>query len=130
MGTRVDALLQKYVDGMKLIEFDYMHKDIKVAHVEADPAKQVIKQEVFGDNLLDRPMVRDTPTMKDLMAFFETRCFPKERDNTDKLLKSLGLTVYNPYLICMKTRGRLWDDFYWIRFRGDTVTYDEIKLRD
>lgn len=34
MGTRVDALLQKYVDGMKLVEFDYMHKGIKVAHVD------------------------------------------------------------------------------------------------
>lgn len=47
-----------------------------------------------------------------------------------KLLRLLGLKHYSPLAIVKKTRGLQNDDFYWMRFKGDTVTWDEIKLKD
>ena len=85
---------------------------------------------VYTDHFLDAPMPQDRKDMFTLMKFFEDRCFPRTRANCDELLKELGLKEYNPYLICIKTRGQQWDDFYWIRFKGDIVEYKDIKLRD
>lgn len=114
----------------KSIEFDYMFRNNKVAHVKYDKETGKVEQEVYGKAIFDRPIPRLKPTAMDLLAFFEDRCFPRTRFNCDQLLEDLGLPVYSPYHICLKTRGRQWDDFYWIKFKGDTATFDEIKLRD
>lgn len=107
-----------------------MCKDRKVAHVIANSRKNLVIQDVYTDHFLDVPMPQDRKDMFTLMKFFEDRCFPRTRANCDELLKELGLKEYNPYLICIKTRGQQWDDFYWIRFKGDIVEYKDIKLRD
>jgi hypothetical protein len=64
------------------------------------------------------------------MEFFEHRCFPRDRLNVRQLLTELGLNKYDPYEIVRKTRGQMFDDYYWIRFDGDKVEYKYIMLRD
>lgn len=61
------------------------------------------------------------------MRFFESRCFPRTRDNVQKLLQDLGLEYYDPYLICLKTNGRMTNDHFWIRFKGDKRKYEDFK---
>jgi len=77
----------------------------------------------FGNN--------ESPTIGDLFAFPESRCFPRARDNCRQLLDDLGLTAYDPLDICKITHGRQWDDYNWIQFDGEDVEYErDVKLRD
>jgi len=112
------------------VKFDYMHKDVCVATVTYDPVTKVGRTVLYSADSYDRPTQSDSPTWDDIMKFFEERSFERGRGDIKKVLKSLDVDFYDPYLIVQKTRGQLWDDFYWIRFEGDTAKYDDIKLRD
>jgi len=75
--------------------------------------------------------VQTSATIEDLEEFYEDRCFPRERDNCNQILRDLGLNCYEPELICRKTHGLQFDDFVWLQFSDEPqVTWDEIKLRD
>lgn len=75
--------------------------------------------------------VRESVTYEDLMEFYESRCFPRERVNAKELLHGLGLDYYDPELICRKTHGQQFDDFMWLQFSDEPqVRYEDIKLRD
>lgn len=90
----------------------------------------------FINHLKDQPCwvpfgIKTEVTYKDLLEFYEERCFPRERANCKTVLKSLGLDYYDPELICRKTHGLQFDDFLWIQFSDEPqVRYEEIKLRD
>lgn len=109
------------------MKFEYFHKDTLLSTVTYDPVTKKGVSVSTGSELLPFP---EHPTWKQLMNFFEDRCFERGRGDVRQILKVLELDFYDPYLIAQKTRGQLWDDFYWIRFEGDTVTYEDIKLRN
>ena len=115
----------KGVFGM--IEFEYMNKEKVVAHISIDGVS--IKQELFTKNILDIPIVKNNPTINDLYDFFESRIFPRERADKDDLLELLGLKEYNPYEIVKKTHGLHYDDFRWIKFKGESIEFEDIRLR-
>lgn len=65
-----------------------------------------------------------------IKEFFANRVFPSTRVGVKELLNELNIPVYNPYLICRKTKGILNDDYYWIQFEDDNFTYsDFVKYR-
>lgn len=105
--------------------------------------KELLTSEVFVrgtsvtfKNYIDDPLwlpfgTRKVATYKDLLEFYEDRCFPKERANCKTVLKSIGLDVYDVEQICRKTHGLQFDDFIWIQFSDEPqVTWNEIKIRD
>lgn len=71
----------------------------------------------------------DSVTYDMFLGFLESRCPERGRPDLKELLNKWGLEVYDPVGICKATRGLMWDDFLWIRFEGDDVTYDDIKIR-
>lgn len=112
------------------ISFDYMWKDQAVARVEFDMISGEGRVAIMGDGPFDDPFRKPVVSHKELWDFFEWRCFPRARYDAKRILRDLEVDFYEPYQIVLKTRGQQYDDFYWIRFDGDTVGYEEIKLRD
>lgn len=75
--------------------------------------------------------IKTSVTYEDLLEFYESRCFPRERVNAKELLRGLGLDYYDPEQICRKTHGQQFDDFMWMQFSDEPqVLYEDIKLRD
>ena len=105
-------------------------KDVLTCEVTVNGKSVTFKN--YIDNPLWLPLgVRKSATYKDLLDFYEDRCFPKERANCKTVLKTLGLDYYDAELICRKTNGLQFDDFLWIQFSDEPqVTWDEIKIRD
>lgn len=114
----------------KIIEFDYMDKDVVVLNVKMDVANKRVKVTKYRREILDNVLPDTGATVSDVMEMLEDRCFPRTRGNARELLDHLGLDSYDPYEIAKKTRGQQWDDFNWVRFKGDTVEYKDIKLRN
>lgn len=113
------------------IIFYYMYKDEILAHVKI--TEEPFKCEVinFTDIIILRPFgVNENPSLQDLLDFYESRCFPKERRNCQELLEDFGLDEYIPSQIILKTHGRQLEDFCWIKFEGEDLEYErDIKLR-
>lgn len=110
------------------LEFDYMWRDKKVAHVRVYSDGK-ITCDCYTNDPMDNPL--PLGLSGDLLVhFFESRCFPRERANANALLKHLGLDYYTPLGIVKKTRGLQNDDFYWIKFKGDNAEWKDIKLRE
>jgi hypothetical protein len=45
-------------------------------------------------------------------------------------LETLGLTAYDPWKIVEITHGVMWEDFLWIKFPGETLSWEDVKIRD
>lgn len=112
-----------------MYEFEYLNKDRVVASVLADLQNNKVQVVRYTDSFLDNPLPRGNLNIFDLYDFIEGRCFPRSRANAKEVLASLNLTEYNPYEIVKKTHGIQWDDFYWIRFKGENLTYNDVKVR-
>jgi len=68
------------------------------------------------------------PTAARLDKFFADRCFPSTRQNAKELLAIVGLTLYQPKLICRKTHGIVAHDHYWIRYADDPSDLSYVSL--
>ena len=68
------------------------------------------------------------PNAKRLDRFIADRCFPRTRQNADKLLVAIGLSLYQPKLICRKTHGIVAHDHYWIRYADDPSDLSHASL--
>jgi len=115
-----------------ILEFRYMWKNKVMTDVVVNYTKNIVTFTNYGSNIFHVAFgVRDTATIKDVNDLFEERVFPKERRNCKQLLRDLELDYYSPFLIITKTHGRMWDDYSWIKFKGEDLDYErDIKLRD
>ena len=115
--------------GEKVI-FDYMYRDEVSAHVEIDLKTKEVTCEEYSDVLFKQAFGLRPANMDTVVWFFRRRCFPETQDGVEELLEMLGLKQYDPYSIVKKTKGMMWKDHCWVRFEGDTSTYEENCNRD
>ena len=62
--------------------------------------------------------------------FLEGRWFERARPDVQEQLEYLGLSEYNPWEIVKKTHGVMFEDFIWVRFEGEALTWEDVKIRD
>lgn len=95
----------------------YMYKQKPCTLIDVD----FRNERIFVTNLTEDPYLRafgktEHPTWEDFEYFLEDRSFPRDRGNAKDLLKSLGLTDYDPLQIIEKTQGRMAEDEMWMKF--------------
>lgn len=79
-----------------------------------------IEYKTYTDVLYKKPFgVKENPTIRDLDAFIESRCFPRERYNCQDLLEAMGLDHYEPYAIIKFTQGNCKEDHLYLRYVED-----------
>ena len=112
-------------------EFYVMWRNEISAKVYVDYKKQKVEIRQYTDDFLARPFLKpdNQVTIDDVIKFIESRVFPEERVNCKQLLKDWGMKYYNPLRIVKKTHGLMMDDFIWIKFRGEDIKYENIKIR-
>lgn len=65
-----------------------------------------------------------------LLCFLETRCPPRNRGNIQDTLKRYRIPACNPLDMCRITHGLMRNDYLWLRFDDEPVTYDDIRIRE
>ncbi len=69
------------------------------------------------DEMIHRAFgIKAKPTWEDFEEFLESRCFPRTRDGLRMILDDIGLDFYDPLAIVEKTKGRMAEDFQWMKF--------------
>lgn len=115
---------------MKSIIYEILYKDIVVDEVFLPEDKNNIVVTKMVDNKMMQPFNMAKISLSDFYAFIKSRCYEDERINLDKILDQAGLKDNNPYEWIKVTHGITWEDFFWIREKGENITWEEVKLRD
>ena len=71
----------------------------------------------------------NTISLYELGDIMTWRCWDKNRENIEKYLFKLGLTEFNPYKICRKTHGAMFQDKIWFKYEGEKLTWEDVKCR-
>lgn len=110
------------------LEFEILNRDDVIAHVVLDGFD--VSVEYFSDFFLDRPFGNKLPpTFNQLYDYFESRCVPRTRGDIDDILEILGLDSYDPLAIVKITHGVMNEDFEWIRFKGEELVWNDVRVR-
>ncbi len=130
MGTIIKANKYRLVDNhafdMPLpLKFEILNKDSAVAEYEISEDENVSYRILtkYKEEMLTT--IRRPLSISDIYYLFSCRVFQDRTPFTLFELSLLGLEKYNVYNILQKTRGVTPFDTYWIKFDGDTCTYDE-----
>lgn len=107
-------------------ECDVMHRDTVCTHIKVFSDLSVEFENYTDDYLLCAFGRAEAADAEMLLDLFEDRCFSRNRADCREILDMMGLKEYDPLDIVRITHGALVDDFTWIRFPGDTVTWSEI----
>ena len=112
---------------MEDLRFEVLYKDTVTASVEIVGNKAHIQR--FDDCPIHYLFPKEEMDLYGVLEILEGRCFPRNRVNADDLLRKLGLRNYHPLDIVRKTHGLMRNDYVWIRFEGEDLKYDDIKIR-
>lgn len=94
----------------------YMHENKTCTLIDVDELRRKVKIKNYTDHIMFRAFGSlEEPTYQDYEAFLESRCFPRTRDKMKLVLNDLGLPFYDPFMIILKTEGRMAEDHFWIR---------------
>ena len=106
--------------------FKIMKKDVCIADVTM-AIKPLVS--IHSDHFMDVAICSRITDLQSLNDWFETRCFPRSRADANELLEMLGLSDYNPYELIKRSHGAMFDDFYWINFEHETLTWNDVNPR-
>ena len=113
------------------LEFDIMHKDEKTGYVRYNKATGEFVAESYTDIIAKCLWISSVKVSKyDLMQFISNRCWSEYRGELPQKLGAIGLSRYNEIEIIKKTKGKMYGDFIWFRFKEDMdngITYEDIK---
>lgn len=108
--------------------FDWMCEDEVYAHVEVNFDTEDVKCEEYCDELALQFMGKLPHTIESVATALELRCIPKERPDVDEVLGWMGINGYNPFEIVKVTHGYVPSDNLWIRFEGEDLKWEDVKL--
>ena len=107
--------------------FSFMWKDNETSKVIVKGNKVTI--EILDENPIKNYVTAMPLDRYHLMKRLETRCFPRERSNADKILKHMGLDSYDVLSIIRITHGAMAHDFIWIKFEGEDLCFKDVSKR-
>ncbi|MBQ9278218.1 MAG: hypothetical protein IJ224_06245 [Lachnospiraceae bacterium] len=113
-------------DFLKNTECDVMWKDEITGHISIHDG--VVSYKAFTDNKF-KILFAECANKLTIITTMQERVLPPCRCD-EKMLKHLGLTEYNAYKILRQTHGVDVDDFKWLRFDGESLTWNDVKVRD
>lgn len=101
----------------------------KTSDIEIDDNRNVTYR-YYTDNVARAPYMFENPTYEQIEEFVKSRCVNEKRENLKEYLNDIGLTEYNPWRIIEITHGVMWEDLLWIKFPGENIKWEDVKIRD
>lgn len=107
-------------------KFDYMYEDDVMSTVTVYTDGSVDEKD-YTDIKIFRANCKNEQDVNDLFAMM---VFDENRPDKWEIIEHLGLPpVYDPYLIVRVTKGLMASSCQWVRFEGDTITWQELRAR-
>ena len=130
MYNSAHYIYSKKERGKKMIyDFSVYDKDDLLADVHMDTYRNEssIKRYVLDARQPFMALREDIPYIYD---FLESRCFENSRPDLPKILAAHGMKENNPFEWCRKGHGVMYNDYLWLKFPGENLTWKDVKVRD
>lgn len=114
---------------MNLRKFTIMWRDIEVARVDIDNNKFEVWQD---DEHIKKPFKKlntEDIKRKHITEFVFQQIFDETNAAKERILKDLDLDNYDSWEIFYRTRGVSVRNNYWVKYKGDDYSYEEIRHR-
>ena len=131
MDEFYDELLKPDKEGeddprpVPIRDFTLMWRDEPIADLMISDGKILLER--YSANPAKQLFYADQIPVFTLGEILRTRCWDENRSDIQDLLHLIGLEDYNPYAIVSKTHGLMAQDPIWIRFKGEKLTYKEVR---
>lgn len=114
----------------KIIEFDWMYKDEVYAHVTIDTTSGLVTCEELQSDVCEMFLGKRPKEIKYVLQALEARCVDRNRPDISDFLKYYGIKEYNPYELCLRTHGVSKADYHWVRWHGESLKWDDVRVRE
>lgn len=102
--------------GEYQMRMDFMCQEELCTTILIDFRRQRIAVQNETEDLIHRAFgIKAKPTWEDFEEFLESRCFPRTREHLRLVLEDVGVDSYDPLAIVEKTKGRMAEDFQWLK---------------
>ena len=71
---------------------------------------------------------KDEMTRYEFGRVLKSRCWEEGRDHLDRHLANLGLSEYDPYKICERTHGVMYNSNIWFCFDGEDLKAEDVLI--
>lgn len=105
------------------MKIEIFHKSNRLAVIEYNKIDIVCHRDDKDSPF--QPFFCDNITENDLICFLKSRVFDNARPDAKDLLKTIGLSSYNPVEIAKKTHGILMSDYVWLKFDDEPFTWEK-----
>jgi len=106
-------------------DFTLMWRDEPVADLMISNGKVLLER--YTTNPAKQLFHADRISLFTLGEIMRTRCWDENRPDIQDLLRMIGLDAFDPYSIVSKTHGLMAQDPIWFRFKGEKLTYWEVR---
>lgn len=108
-------------------DFTVLYRDTPVADVVISENHTAIKKYV-PDSCI-QPFGGERQDMARIYDFLESRCYENGRADLKEILAQAGMTWNNPWQWAHVAHGVTWEDFLWIRFPGEDLKWEDVRIR-
>ena len=110
------------------LNFSVMFEDTETARVSLGDNKYFDVQLLTEDKYTHPFFIM--PTDYDyIVDWLDSRSVDRERSDLEDILNRPGIEDYDTIEILRKTHGVSYDDPMWIRFEGETVTWNDVRVK-
>ncbi len=105
----------------------YMNEPVAVVELSEDK-KKVDIQKLVPDSI-KQPFSGSKLDLERVYNFLKGRCYEDGRSDLKEILNQAGLTYNNPWEWVKITHGVTYEDLFWVRFLGESLTWEDVKVR-
>ena len=110
-------------------DFTVLNKNTPVASVYvSEDHKQVIIEKLVPDGII-QPFNGNKLDLERVYNFLKDRCYEDTFAGLDEVLEMQNMKSNNPWEWNRKTHGVTWEDFFWIKFDGEELCWEDVRWK-
>ena len=109
--------------------FTVFHQNTPVARVlVSDDHKNVLIEKLVPDGIM-QPFGGNKLNIERVYDFLKGRCYEDGYVGLEEVLERYNMSSNNPWEWNRKTHGITWEDFFWIKFDGEDISWEDIRWK-
>lgn len=109
--------------------FTVFHQYTPVARVYvSDDHKTVSIEKLIPDGIM-QPFSGNKLDLERVYNFLKERCYEDTYVGLEDVLIKQNMSSNNPWEWNRKTHGVTWEDFFWIKFDGEDIRWEDIRWK-